>query len=195
MGAVLPERDLPIAEYLIGSLDDKGYLAARVEDIAYELETDVDRVRAVLARAAGAGPGRHRRAQSARVPAACRSIISSERGLSQPYAREIVSQFLTELGEHKFARIAHELKISPDVGLGRVGVRQAQAESAPGPRLFADQRQRPRHARDVHHPGRHHHPGQRRVSRSKSSRVGASRCASTRCTRAWRRTCAAAAPA
>ena len=48
MGAVLPEDDLPIAEYLIGSLDDKGYLAAKVEDIAFALDADVDRVRAVL---------------------------------------------------------------------------------------------------------------------------------------------------
>src|SRR6202171_5669962 len=29
MGAVLPDEDLPIAEYLIGSLGDKGYLAAK----------------------------------------------------------------------------------------------------------------------------------------------------------------------
>jgi RNA polymerase sigma-54 factor len=34
------------------------------------------------------------------------------RGIRQPYAREIVGQFLTELGEHKFGRIAHELHIS-----------------------------------------------------------------------------------
>src|SRR6202158_1300475 len=38
MGAVLPEDDLPIAEYLIGSLDDKGYLAAKVDDIAFALD-------------------------------------------------------------------------------------------------------------------------------------------------------------
>ena len=44
-----------------------------------------------------------------------------ERGLSQPHAREIVSQFLTELGEHKFGRIAHELKISAAGGLRRPG--------------------------------------------------------------------------
>ena len=93
-----------------------------------------------------------------------------ERGLSQPHAREIVSQFLTELGEHKFARIAHELKISPDVVSDGVGVRQAQAEPAPGPRLFADQLQRPRHARDVHHPGRHDHPGRGRRVRDRSRR-------------------------
>jgi RNA polymerase sigma-54 factor len=35
-----------------------------------------------------------------------------QRGVSQPHTREIVSQFLTELGEHKFARIALELNIS-----------------------------------------------------------------------------------
>jgi RNA polymerase sigma-54 factor len=35
-----------------------------------------------------------------------------ERGLSHPHALEVVTQFLTELGEHKFGRIAHELKIS-----------------------------------------------------------------------------------
>ena len=29
MGAALPEEDMPIAEYLVGSLDDKGYLATR----------------------------------------------------------------------------------------------------------------------------------------------------------------------
>src|SRR5919202_2456155 len=42
MGAVLPEEDMPIAEYLVGSLDEKGYLATRVEDVAYELEAEVD---------------------------------------------------------------------------------------------------------------------------------------------------------
>src|SRR5688572_16653936 len=35
MGAILPEEDLPIAEYLVGSLDDKGYLSVRVEEVAY----------------------------------------------------------------------------------------------------------------------------------------------------------------
>jgi RNA polymerase sigma-54 factor len=48
MGAVLPAEDLAVAEYLIGSLDDKGYLSARVEDIAFALDVDIDRIRAVL---------------------------------------------------------------------------------------------------------------------------------------------------
>jgi len=48
MGAALPEEDIVIAEYLVGSLDDKGYLAVKVEDVSYELSVSVDKVRAVL---------------------------------------------------------------------------------------------------------------------------------------------------
>jgi len=110
MGAALPEEDMPIAEYLVGSLDEKGYLAIKIEDVAYELSVPVDKVRAVL---------RVLQAQEpigigARRLSECLLIQIDhleERGLSQPHAREIVSQFLTELGEHKFGRIAHELKI------------------------------------------------------------------------------------
>ena len=35
-------------------------------------------------------------------------------GIKQPYAREIIEHYLVELGEHKFSKIAHDLKISPD---------------------------------------------------------------------------------
>src|SRR4030095_15484840 len=38
MGAALPDEDMPIAEYLVGSLDEKGYLAVKIEDVAYELD-------------------------------------------------------------------------------------------------------------------------------------------------------------
>jgi len=111
MGAILPEEDMPIAEYLVGSLDDKGYLSIKIEDVAYELSVSVDKVRAVL---------RVLQAQEpigigARRLSECLLIQIDhleERGLSQPHAREIVSQFLTELGEHKFGRIAHELHVS-----------------------------------------------------------------------------------
>src|SRR5919109_1306130 len=45
MGAALPEEDMPIAEYLVGSLDEKGYLAVKVDDVAYEMDVPVDKVR------------------------------------------------------------------------------------------------------------------------------------------------------
>jgi RNA polymerase sigma-54 factor len=107
----LPEEDIVIAEYLVGSLDDKGYLAVKVEDVSYELSVSVDKVRAVLRVLQAQEPV----GIGARNLRECLSIQIAhleERGLSQPHALEIVTQFLTELGEHKFGRIAHELKIT-----------------------------------------------------------------------------------
>jgi RNA polymerase sigma-54 factor len=100
-----------VAEYLVGSLDEKGYLAVKVEDVSYELSVTVDKVRAVLRVLQAQEPV----GIGARNLRECLSIQIAhleERGLSQPHALEIVTQFLTELGEHKFGRIAHELKIT-----------------------------------------------------------------------------------
>jgi RNA polymerase sigma-54 factor len=111
MGAILPEEDLPIAEYLVGSLDEKGYLSIRVEEVAYELNVSPDKVKAVL-RVLQAQEPIGIAARNLRECLTIQIVHLEERGLSQPYASEIVGQFLTELGEHKFGRIAHELKIS-----------------------------------------------------------------------------------
>jgi RNA polymerase sigma-54 factor len=94
-----------------GSLDDKGYLAVKVEDVTYEMNVSVDKVRAVLRVLQAQEPV----GIGARNLRECLSIQIQhldERGISRPHAYEIVTQFLTELGEHKFGRIAHELKIS-----------------------------------------------------------------------------------
>jgi RNA polymerase sigma-54 factor len=111
MGAALPEEDMPIAEYLVGSLDEKGYLSIKIEDVAYEMDVPIDKVRAVL-RVLQAQEPVGIGARNLRECLALQIAHLEERGMSQPHAREIVTQFLTELGEHKFGRIAHELKIS-----------------------------------------------------------------------------------
>src|ERR687884_1558463 len=111
MGAILPEEDMSIAEYLVGSLDEKGYLSAKVEDVAYDLDVSVDKVRAVL-RVLQAQEPIGIGARNLRECLMLQIQHLEERGMSQPHAREVVTQFLTELGEHKFGRIAHELRIS-----------------------------------------------------------------------------------
>jgi RNA polymerase sigma-54 factor len=114
MGAALPDEDMPIAEYLVGSLDEKGYLSVKVDDVAYELDVAVDKVRAVLHVLQAQEPV----GIGARNLRECLSIQIAhleERGLSQPHALEIVTQYLSELGEHKFGRIAHDLKVSQQV--------------------------------------------------------------------------------
>jgi RNA polymerase sigma-54 factor len=102
---------MTIAEYLVGSLDEKGYLAIKVEDVAYELDVSLDKVRAVL-RVLQAQEPVGIGARNLRECLVIQIAHLEERGMSHAHAREIVTQFLTELGEHKFSRIAHELRIS-----------------------------------------------------------------------------------
>jgi RNA polymerase sigma-54 factor len=110
LAMVLDEADMRIAEFLVGSLDDKGYLTVSVEDAAYELEVDVRRVREVLKALQSLEPV----GVGARNLRECLLIqldYLERLGVCQPYAREIISEYLTDLGEHKFSRIAHELRI------------------------------------------------------------------------------------
>ena len=113
MGAILPDEDMPIAEYLVGSLDDKGYLStsrSRTSPTSWtSTRTACGRCCACFRAQEPIGIG----ARNLRECLLIQIAHLEERGLAQPYAREIVSQFLTELGEHKFGTIAHELKISP----------------------------------------------------------------------------------
>ena len=110
LGAILPESDLPIAEYLVGSLDDRGYLTCSVDEAAWELDVAPARVKAVLKALQSLEPV----GIGARNLREC-LLIQIEHleqlGVSHPLVRPIVEDYLTELGEHKFSRIAHELKV------------------------------------------------------------------------------------
>ncbi|MBI4493143.1 MAG: RNA polymerase factor sigma-54 [Chloroflexi bacterium] len=110
LGALIDERDRPIAEFLVGSLDERGYLATTVEEVAYKLDVDPVRVKHVLRLLQSLDPV----GVGARNLRECLLIQLDhlERlGVYQPYARAVISDFLHELGEHKFARIAHHLRV------------------------------------------------------------------------------------
>jgi RNA polymerase sigma-54 factor len=114
LGTILPDADMKIAEYLVGSLDEKGYLSCTVEEVAYELEVELQNVRAVLKALQSLEPigiG----ARNLRECLLIQLDYLEQQGLHQEYAREIVSGYLMEMGEHKFGKIAQELKIAPDV--------------------------------------------------------------------------------
>jgi RNA polymerase sigma-54 factor len=113
LGVILDEEDLPIAEYLVGSLDDKGYLSCTVDEAAYELEVPVQRVRKVLTILQGLEPI----GVGARNLRECLLIqldYLERNDVTQPHAREVIEDHLFDLGEHKFGKIAHELHISTD---------------------------------------------------------------------------------
>ncbi len=111
--SLLPSEDMPIAEYLVGSLDERGYLRCSVEEVADLFDTDTTRVELVLRHLQSLDPI----GIGARDLRECLLIqldYLEQQGISHPYAREIIKRHLTQLGEHKFGRIASEMGISTE---------------------------------------------------------------------------------
>ena len=111
LGSVLKPEQLPIAEFLIGNLDERGFLDTTVADAAYLLGVSEEEVQAVLTELQQQEP----------VGIAARDLKEclllqidwlSSQGITHPYAREVIEGHLAQLGEHKFSRIAQEMRIS-----------------------------------------------------------------------------------
>ena len=110
MQTIIEPDDLPIAEYLIGSLDTHGYLLISVEEVARTLRVAVERVERVLSilqmqEPVGIG------ARSLRECLLIQLRWFREQGKPQPLAEQLVSEHLTRLGEHRFMEIAREVHI------------------------------------------------------------------------------------
>ncbi|MBV8087707.1 MAG: RNA polymerase factor sigma-54 [Chloroflexi bacterium] len=115
MRNALPSEDMDIADYLVGSLDEFGYLTATDDEVAEALNVSPERVRevvAVLQRQDPIGVG-------ARGPQECLLIQLrqlDEDGKGDELTRSILSTCFEELGEHKFDLIASRLHVKlPDV--------------------------------------------------------------------------------
>ena len=110
MQAIIDPEDLPIAEYLIGSLDGHGYLSASVEEVAGMLRVDLERVQRVLNQLqmqepVGVG------ARDLRECLLIQLLWFREQGRAQPLAEQLVAQYLPRLGEHRFMEIAREVHV------------------------------------------------------------------------------------
>jgi len=112
MRSVLSSEDYRIADYLLGSLDDKGFLTMSVDAIARELGVPPDGVERVLEVMQKNGPP----GVGARDPRECLLLqldfIMQEEGQEPPNVRNILADYFVELGEHKFGLIAQRLGIS-----------------------------------------------------------------------------------
>jgi RNA polymerase sigma-54 factor len=110
MQAIIDPDDLPIAQYLIGSLDGHGYIRTSVEEVARILRVDVERVQRVLSllqmqEPVGVG------ARDLRECLLIQLRWFREQGQPQPLAEELVSHHLLPLGEHRFMEIAREVHV------------------------------------------------------------------------------------
>jgi len=107
----LPREDLPIADYLIGNLDDRGFLVMDPMELAREMGLDDARIEKVLQMMQRLGPP----GIGARNHQECLLLqldyLKLETGDEPPYVRTILTDYFTELGEHKYSFIARKLGI------------------------------------------------------------------------------------
>jgi RNA polymerase sigma-54 factor len=111
--SMLPSADLPIASYLVGNLNDNGYLQCSVEEAAHQLDLPVvaiEQVLAVLQSLEPIGIG----ARDLRECLLIQITYLEGEGIACPVARQIVQHHLQELAEHKFSKIASELGVTSD---------------------------------------------------------------------------------
>ncbi|GAC1701598.1 MAG: RNA polymerase factor sigma-54 [Candidatus Limnocylindrales bacterium] len=108
----VPQRLHHVAEYLIGNLNDNGYLEGTVEDAAIATKVSVADVMEVLRAIQSIEPW----GLGARDTRECLIIQMDHLAESAepvpPHARAIVSDHFRELGEHKFGDIAQALRIT-----------------------------------------------------------------------------------
>ncbi len=110
MQAIIPPADLPIAEYLIGSLDSHGYISTSVEEAARILRVEPGRVQCVLSllqmqEPVGVG------ARDLRECLLIQLQWFREQGKPHPLAEVLVDQYLHQLGDHRFMDIAREIHV------------------------------------------------------------------------------------
>jgi len=111
--ALTTATQLSIAEYLVNSLDDNGYLQASLAEVASVIGVSQNEAHEVLARLQALEPI----GIGARDLQECLLIqltYLESIGRGNPVARSIVADYFGELGEHKYGRIAHALGVSQD---------------------------------------------------------------------------------
>ncbi|HEX5691789.1 MAG TPA: hypothetical protein VFX76_17360, partial [Roseiflexaceae bacterium] len=109
----LPAAEHPLADYLVGSLDEQGFLDCDIEEVASALKIPTEQVERVLQRLQELGPP----GVGARSVQEC-LLIQLDRlersDVANPYLRDIITNHWLDLGEHRYGAIAHALSISYD---------------------------------------------------------------------------------
>src|SRR5260221_6856780 len=109
--ALVTPDDGPIAEQLVGNLNEHGYLETSVEEIAQLLQIPGERVEYVLSQLHTLEP----LGIGARNPRECLLIqlqALSELETPHPLAYTLIDLYLKQLARNQFAEIARELKVS-----------------------------------------------------------------------------------
>src|SRR2546429_4330375 len=108
--ALVPPEDQPVAEQLVGNLNERGYLEISLDEIASHLQVPIERVEYVLSQLHTLEP----LGIGARNLRECLLIqleALSEQETPHPLAFTLIDCYLERLGRSQFAEIARELKV------------------------------------------------------------------------------------
>lgn len=109
--ALVPPDDEPIAEQLVGSLNERGYLEISVQEIATHLEVPPQRVEYVLSQLQTLEPPGIG-ARNLRECLTIQLLAVSEQGKTPGLVAMLIDRYLDRLGKSQFQEIARELKVS-----------------------------------------------------------------------------------
>lgn len=109
----VPSEDHLLMEYLVESVNDDGYLQGTLEETAHLFHVPMERVEHVLAALQAEGPA----GIGARTVRECLLLqlqALAVEGIQQPYAFEVLDQYLPWLGEHRYREIARAVGCAAD---------------------------------------------------------------------------------
>jgi RNA polymerase sigma-54 factor len=127
------DEDKQIGAYLIGNLDDHGYLQCSLEEAAAVLEVDLEAVKRVLAAVQSFDPA----GVGARDLQECLWIQLAHLGMGNSLAGRIVESYLERLEERQYQKIARELDASLEEVIAAVRLIR-ELDPKPGDRYNVD---------------------------------------------------------
>ncbi len=106
----LSEEDIVIGTEIIGNINDDGYLAATLDEIAHLLNLSKPRIEAVLKKVQEFDP----LGVGARNLQECMLLQTKDLGADCKHIQEIIANHLHDLEHHDYPHIARKLKLTPD---------------------------------------------------------------------------------
>ncbi|MDQ2742899.1 MAG: RNA polymerase factor sigma-54, partial [Chloroflexota bacterium] len=113
LGAMLDAEDMPIAEYLVGSLDSDGYLRCSTYEVCAQFDIEPEKVEELIQALQSLDPP----GIGARDVRECMVLqlkYLAGRGTYHPLAIDLVANHLEDLGKHKFNKIAQQAGTTQD---------------------------------------------------------------------------------
>lgn len=101
-------RDRAIGEYLIGNIDENGYLRVSLQEASFQLGVSVSEVDAILKTIQGFDPP----GVGARNLAECLLIQVKQLGIKNDILNKLIKNYLNDLAKGKLNRISQELGVS-----------------------------------------------------------------------------------